>query len=48
MKNLTCDDCGEEGADVEATNCPFAKEVYDDFIEMNLCDECYQERMMDI
>lgn len=45
---LTCDDCGEEKDDVEATFCPFAREINDEDIPMNLCSDCYQERADDI
>lgn len=35
---LTCGDCGKRKPDVKKTLCP----------EVNLCDDCYHERYMDI
>ena len=48
MEKLTCDNCGKCGETVEETICPFAYEVYDESIEMTLCQDCWQNRADDI
>lgn len=45
---LVCDGCKQTKADVKATNCPFAADVHDEVVPMNLCDDCWQERADDI
>ncbi len=44
---MECDDCGTT-EDVERTTCPFAEEIYEDEVEVDLCPACYHERCMDI
>jgi len=43
---LICEDCGAEGATKGI--CPYAEELYDQEVEVCLCDECYYQRSMDI
>jgi len=45
---LVCQDCGKVGGDVEEGLCPFALDVYDDEVEVVLCDDCRYERAMDV
>jgi hypothetical protein len=46
--DLTCDDCGKKGPDVQRTMCPYASEINNEEIECDLCEDCYYERCMDI
>ena len=48
MEKLTCDDCGKCDETVQKTICPFSYEIYDEIIEVTLCDECYGYRSDDI
>jgi hypothetical protein len=43
-----CDDCGKENPDVKKTFCPYEDDVNDEQIEVYLCDDCYDERCMEI
>lgn len=45
---LTCSMCGLEGPDVQCVWDPYALDVNDEKIEINLCDACYRERIWDI
>ena len=45
--NLVCDDCGTT-KNVSNTECPFSLEINNEHVKMNLCDNCYHERLMDI
>ena len=45
---MICDGCGEDKDDVRTVEDPYAKEIYDEIIERNLCDECYQDRLEEI
>ena len=44
---LICFDCGTKEK-VRETTCPFASEINNEEIEVDLCDACYRERMWDI
>jgi hypothetical protein len=45
--DLICDDCGtDEG--VEETICPYANEINNQIIDVDLCEECKQQRAEDI
>ena len=43
-----CDDCGKIHKDVKRVNCPYAEEIHNTKIKVNLCDDCYRERANDI
>ena len=44
---LICEGCGTtEG--VTSGFCPYAKDIYDEEVEADLCDECYGNRCDDI
>jgi hypothetical protein len=46
-KKLTCEDCGvSEG--VDTTRCPYAYEIDDEEIIVDLCEDCYQQRAEDV
>jgi len=45
---LKCDDCGREDETVVETYCPFAWEINDKKVEMNLCPQCRENRADDI
>jgi len=45
---MICDDCKKERDDVRDTFCPYADEIAGEKIAMKLCNDCYQERSMDI
>lgn len=45
---LCCDDCGKTKEDVRHTNCPYAEEINNSIVLVNLCGYCYHERCMDI
>lgn len=44
---LKCDDCGTT-ENVQETICPYAQEIHDEIIDMNLCDDCLEQRAGDI
>ena len=48
IEMLKCEQCGATSPEVVETCCPFAMEIYDEMIPMNLCPDCYQERCDDI
>lgn len=45
---MICQQCHKDKPDVVTRIDPFVKEIYDEEIEMDLCDECTQERRADI
>ncbi len=45
---LTCDDCGKTSEEVSLVTDPYSAEINNEFIEMQLCDDCYQDRIDDI
>ena len=45
---MQCDDCGKYKESVHETTCPFAYEIDDEMVECTLCNECYEERAMNI
>jgi hypothetical protein len=47
-KLLLCDSCGIISEDVKLSVDPYSLELNDESVEMNLCEECYTERLMDI
>ena len=47
-KYLECQDCGKSDETVHETTCPYAEEINDDYVEVTLCDDCYNERCMEI
>lgn len=44
---LVCDDCGSEH-EVDSTVDPYAEDVHNRRVEMNLCRKCYRNRVEDI
>ena len=42
---MKCEDCGKDGV---MTICPYVMEIFDEEIEVCLCDECYSERCYEI
>ena len=47
-KNLKCDDCGQVNSSVKYTLFPYEEEINDKEVELLLCDDCYDDRCMDI
>lgn len=45
---MICERCGLDRTDVCVRLDPYSLEIYDERIEMTLCDDCYQERADDI
>ena len=45
---LVCDDCKKASADVHKVYCPYQEEIYDELVEVQLCDDCYYDRCFDI
>ena len=45
---LKCEDCGKRNPTVKHTTCPFAEEIHNRIIPMDLCPECEHNRAMDI
>jgi hypothetical protein len=45
---MICDRCDEDKDDVVETKDPFCSDVYDEVVECSLCDDCYEERCMEI
>jgi hypothetical protein len=45
---MICDGCHKEKEDVRSCLDPYAKEINDEEIDMNLCEDCYQNRCDDI
>jgi hypothetical protein len=45
---MKCDRCDQDKDDVVETKCPFYSDVYDEVVECCLCDDCYEERRMEI
>ena len=45
---LTCEGCNRAKKDVQTCNDPYALDVYNEEVEVNLCDDCYSERVADI
>lgn len=43
---LKCEDCGVQNETVITTICPYAQEITDEEIEVDLCPDCYDERCM--
>ena len=43
-ENLICEDCGDVGKE---TICPYQLELYDNEVEVVLCDSCERERYYD-
>lgn len=47
-RHLTCESCDTASEDVVTTLDPFAYEIYDEEIYMNLCEDCLQRKRDDI
>lgn len=47
-KQLTCEDCGKQDDTVEHGICPYANEIDEVEIYVDLCEKCHHERCMDI
>ena len=45
---LTCEICQVESEDVQTVADPYASDVNNEIVEMDLCDACYRERVWDI
>ena len=45
---LTCEDCDIENETVYATTCPYAEEINNEVVPVNLCSKCYNLRCDDI
>lgn len=45
---MKCDDCGLDKPDVEECECPYASEIYEEVVIASLCDDCYDDRRMDV
>jgi hypothetical protein len=45
---MTCDMCDQDKDDVLEINDPFYSDVYDEVVVRCLCDDCYEERRMEI
>jgi hypothetical protein len=45
---MICDMCDEDKDDVVETTDPFYSDVYDETVERSLCDDCYEDRRMEI
>lgn len=49
MRRKRCEDCKQLKEDVKITNCPYAEDVHNDpNVKIQVCDDCYKERVMDI
>ena len=47
-KILTCDYCRKRKKDARVTIDPYRADVWDENIEVTICDNCYQERVHDV
>jgi len=45
---LKCDDCGITSIEVRRIICPYAEEILEKEVWVNLCPSCEHERAMDI
>lgn len=45
---MECDDCAKCKEDAVETNCPFAEDIHGEQVSCVLCQECYNERAMNI
>lgn len=45
---LTCADCKKKDKTVQHTICPYAEDVENERIEVDLCPDCKHERAMDV
>lgn len=48
MAYKKCEDCGKTTKDVEEEYDPVQEEVYDELVPIQVCGDCYQERMDEI
>lgn len=47
-KFLECNDCHVKSAEVQVCNDPYCLEINDEEVEVQLCDNCYSDRVMEI
>lgn len=45
---MECDDCRESENQVSEVVCPYEEEINGKIVECNLCNNCYEERCMEI
>jgi len=45
---LTCEDCGIVSVEVRRIICPYAQEIHEKEVWVNLCPACERERARDI
>ena len=45
---LECEDCLTLDETVSEDHCPYAEELYDDLVIVNLCPDCFSQRAMDV
>ena len=45
---LKCESCDKEDETVQTIECPFTKEIYGDSVMIDLCPDCFQDRVDDI
>jgi hypothetical protein len=45
---MICDRCNQDKEDVVETADPFIRDVYNEIVNRNLCDDCYEERRDEI
>jgi hypothetical protein len=45
---MKCEQCGQDKDDVGIVTDPYAADVLDEEVEMQLCGDCYRQRADDI
>ena len=45
---LECQDCHEKKDDVFITFCPYAQELFENEIEIQVCESCHYDRVRSI
>jgi hypothetical protein len=45
---MICDSCHKDKPDVRETVDQYASDINNETVEVNLCDDCYQDRCDDI
>ena len=47
-RKLKCQDCGKIDDTVTETTCPYAMEMFNNIVNIVVCDNCYYERVLDV
>lgn len=48
LVELTCQDCKKVRFDTASTTCPYSEDVNDTRVDIQVCPDCYHERVMNI